>query len=94
MKEIIIKENDSGQRLDRFLMKTFPQLPQSLLYKAIRNKKIKVNRARCTINQRLCPDDSVLLFLPLRSFWKRKRQTMIFCRFPALWTLFMKMKTF
>ena len=64
MKEIIIKENDSGQRLDRFLMKTFPQLPQSLLYKAIRNKKIKVNCARCTINQRLCPDDSVLLFLP------------------------------
>lgn len=64
MKEIIINHNDQGQRTDRFLMKMFPSLPKGTLYKAIRNKKIKVNRKRCTIDQRLCEGDVVQLFLP------------------------------
>ncbi len=64
MKEIIINHNDQGQRTDRFLMKMYPSLPKGTLYKAIRNKKIKVNRKRCTIDQRLCEGDVVQLFLP------------------------------
>ena len=48
MKEIKINQNDANQRLDKFLMKTFPKLGKSMMYKAIRNKKIKVNRKRCT----------------------------------------------
>ena len=43
MKEIKINQNDANQRLDKFLMKTFPKLGKSMMYKAIRNKKIKVN---------------------------------------------------
>ena len=63
MKEVIINHNDSGQRLDKFLMKTFPQLPKSVIYKAVRNKKIKVNRKRCEFNQVLNEDDRILLFV-------------------------------
>ena len=51
MKEIIIAKNDAALRVDRFLMKAFPALPKSYLYKAVR-KKIKVNRKRCEIAQR------------------------------------------
>ena len=64
MKEMIIKANDANQRLDKFLLKTFPNLSKSMMYKAIRNKKIKVNRKRCDFNQVLNENDSILLFLP------------------------------
>ncbi len=38
MKTITIGTNDAGQRLDKFLIKTFPNLPKSMLYKSIRKK--------------------------------------------------------
>ena len=63
MKEVIIGKNDAGQRLDKFISKAFPLLPPSEMYKAIRTKKIKVNRKRAEISQKLCEGDVVLLFL-------------------------------
>ena len=64
MKEIQIGANDAGQRLDKFLQKYFTNLPKSMMYKAIRNKKIKINRKRCQFDQQLKEGDIVLLFLP------------------------------
>ena len=64
MIEFQIKANDANQRLDKFLMKTMPTLPKSFMYKAIRNKKIKVNRKRCEISTRLNEGDIVLCFIP------------------------------
>lgn len=46
MKEIQIRKNDAGQRLDRFVGKAVPLLPESLLQKYIRLKRIKCNNAR------------------------------------------------
>ena len=43
MKELIVQKNDSNQRLDRFIGKAIPLLPESLLQKYIRLKRIKVN---------------------------------------------------
>lgn len=63
MKQVLIQENDSGQRLDRFLQKLFPQLPKNLYYKWIRTKHIKINRKRCTPDQRLCVGDEVAIFV-------------------------------
>ncbi|MBP5209046.1 MAG: RluA family pseudouridine synthase [Clostridia bacterium] len=63
MKEYIINGNDAGQRLDKFISKTLKTLPQSLLYKAIRTKKIKVNRKRAEPGTVLQAGDSVLCFL-------------------------------
>lgn len=63
MKEFIATENDAGQRVDKFVEKVTVGLPRSLLYKAIRTKKIKVNRKRCEVGQILKPGDSLQLFL-------------------------------
>ena len=50
MQKIIINQNDSGQRLNKFVEKTFPNFPKSAIYKAIRTKKIKINGKRCLPN--------------------------------------------
>ncbi len=63
MREIIIKKNDAGQRLDKFLTKAVKGLPTSMMYKLIRTKKIKVNRKRAEQKYILCEGDSVQLFI-------------------------------
>ncbi len=63
MEKLIVGGNDAGQRLDKFLTKTYKNLPKSQMYKAIRTKKIKVNRKRAEIGQMLAEGDTVELFL-------------------------------
>lgn len=63
MRILEIGKNDAGQRLDKFLSKSVRGLPQSLMYKYIRTKKIKVNRARTQQNYMLCLGDTVQLFI-------------------------------
>ena len=63
MRILKIEKNDAGQRLDKFLTKAVKGLPLSMMYKAIRTKKIKVNRARAKENQILSVGDEVQLFL-------------------------------
>ncbi|MCM1578171.1 MAG: RluA family pseudouridine synthase [Ruminococcus sp.] len=64
MKRFVINGNDSGQRVDKFLSKALPMLPQSAMYKGIRTKNIKVNRKRCEISTRLREGDVVEIYLP------------------------------
>lgn len=61
---VTVKENDAGQRLDKFLTKTYRNLPTSMLYKAIRKKDIRLNGKRCDIADRLQTGDVLSLFLP------------------------------
>ena len=63
MREIVIKKNDAGQRLDKFLTKAVKGLPTSMMYKLIRTKKIKVNRKRAEQKYMLCEGDTVQLFI-------------------------------
>ena len=63
MKEFIIKENDAGQRLDKFLSKAVKSLPYTMLYKAVRKKDIKVNNKRTSADYRLNTNDVVTLYL-------------------------------
>ena len=63
MQSITVKKNDAGQRLDKFLSKAIKGLPMSMMYKYIRTKKIKVNRARTQPNYMLCEGDEILLFI-------------------------------
>ena len=62
-KSYTVGKNDADQRLDKFLTKTVKALPQSMLYKALRTKKIKVNRKRAEHSQRLCEGDVIELYL-------------------------------
>ncbi len=63
MKEFTINKNDSGQRLDKYITKSFPLIPQSLMYKYIRSKRIKVNGKRSEISYRLQENDIVSLYI-------------------------------
>ena len=61
---VIVTKNDAGQRLDKFLTKTYRNLPMALLYKAIRKKDIRLNGKRCEASSRLKEGDEIYLFLP------------------------------
>ncbi len=63
MKEFIINKNDSGQRLDKYISKSVPLLPQSPMYKYIRSKRIKVNNKRTEISYRLNENDIVSMYI-------------------------------
>ncbi len=63
MRILTVNRNDAGQRLDKFLSKAVKGLPQSLMYKYIRTKKIKVNRQRTAQNYFLCEGDEIQLFI-------------------------------
>ena len=77
MKEWIIKENDAGQRLDKFLQKAAPALPKSMMYKALRTKHIKLNGKRAEISARLAPGDRVTLYLKDEFFAKDSRDAFL-----------------
>lgn len=75
MRILTVSKNDSGQRLDKFLTKTLKNLPQSLMYKSIRTKKIKVNRKRAENSQILNEGDTVQLFLAEEIFGDGSEKT-------------------
>ena len=62
MKELTVGSNDAGQRLDRFLSKAVPLLPESLLQKYIRLKRIKCNGKAVKRDYRLCAGDLLTLY--------------------------------
>ena len=70
MKSFVIDKNDAGQRLDKFITKSCPMLPTSLMYKAIRTKNIKLNRKRCEISTKLSVGDVVDIYLKDEFFEK------------------------
>ena len=63
MKEFIIAKNDANQRLDKFITKSVPSLPQSLLYKYLRLKRIKLNGKKAEISTRLKEGDTVSMYI-------------------------------
>ena len=63
MKEIVIQSNDAGQRLDRFVGKAVPLLPESLLQKYIRTKRIKVNGRGAKRDYRVAKNDILSLYI-------------------------------
>lgn len=65
-----VSANDANRRLDRFLAKSLPALPQALMYKYIRTKRIKVNGARANISTRLKTGDEVALYISDEFFEK------------------------
>lgn len=74
MKTIVVGSNDAGQRLDKFLTKAFPNLPQSMMYKSIRKKDIKLNGKRCEISTRLSENDVLTLYLKDEFFQTKPEQ--------------------
>ncbi len=63
MKSFVISKNDANQRLDKFISKSVPNLPKTLMYKYIRTKRIKVNRKKSDIAARLVEGDVVEMYI-------------------------------
>lgn len=63
MKKIVINSNDAENRIDKFIFKTFPSIPQALVYKYIRKKRIKVNDKKCDISEKLKQGDVIFLYI-------------------------------
>lgn len=63
MKKIVITKNDSNQRLDKFISKSFDNMPKSLMYKYIRKKRIKLNDKKADISTILNEGDVLTLYI-------------------------------
>lgn len=63
IKSFIIAKNDANQRIDKFIMKTLPSLPQSLMYRYLRTKRIKLNGKKAEISTRLTEGDVVDMYI-------------------------------
>ena len=63
MKEFVVNANDAGQRLDKFVRKALPQLPLSIIYKALRQKDVKINGKRGKNDDRLNEGDIVRVYV-------------------------------
>lgn len=58
-----VNENDSGQRVDKFITKALPDLPKSMMYRLFRKKDIKINGKRCDISAILQAGDVVTAYV-------------------------------
>lgn len=74
LQTVVIEKNDSGQRLDKFLTKAYPNLPQSVLYKCIRTKDVKRNGKRCQASDKLQVGDVLSLYWQEEFFQKAPKE--------------------
>ncbi len=63
MREIEIKQNEAGQRFDKFLTKYMNLAPKSFFYKMLRKKNITLNKKKADGSEILDLGDKVTLFL-------------------------------
>ncbi len=70
MKEFIITDRQSGQRLDKYLFKIFEKAPKSFIYKMLRKKNIVLNNKKAGGNEKLHISDSVKIYFSDETFEK------------------------
>ncbi len=74
MKEITVGRNDAQQRLDRFVGKAVPLLPEALLQKYIRTKRIKLNGKGAKRDARVAEGDVLQLYINDEFFEKPREE--------------------
>ena len=74
MKEIVIRHNESNQRIDRFLKKYLPNASKGFIYKMLRKKRIKLNGNRAKAEYMIKEGDTLQLFLAEDTINKFKNQ--------------------
>ncbi len=62
MKQLVMNEIDSGQRLDKFLGKYLSEAPKSFIYKMLRKKNIVLNGKKADGSEKLEAGDEIKLF--------------------------------
>ncbi len=59
MRRVAVTANESGQRLDNFLLKNLSGVPRSAVYRIIRSGEVRVNSGRAKPDRRLAEGDEV-----------------------------------
>lgn len=72
MKQVVVNKNAAGQRIDRFLNKTYPRLSQGFICKMIRKKEIKVGGKRTESNYKLLEGDVITMYIKDEYFEEKK----------------------
>ena len=80
MREIVIRENESGQRLDKFLAKYMALAPKSFFYKMMRKKNITLNGKKAQGKEQLKQGDMVKLFLSDETVEKFRPKQTVYAR--------------
>ncbi len=70
MKEFSIRENEAGQRFDKYLKKLLSEANTSFIYKMLRKKNIVLNGKKADGTEKLAVGDEVKLFLADDTFDK------------------------
>ena len=63
MQTLIVKHNDQGQRIDKYIRKYLNNAPLSFIYKLFRKKDIKVNGKRVDINYIIKEKDIIQIYI-------------------------------
>lgn len=71
-----IKENEAGQRLDKYLKKCLPQAPSGFLYKMLRKKNIILNGRKTDGSEKLYAKDQLKIFLSDETISKFSKEVM------------------
>ncbi len=80
MREITVNKNDSGQRLDKFLGKLLPSMPQSMLYKSLRKKCVRINGRHVTDGSKKLEYGDVLALYLKDEFFEKSNDNAAFMR--------------
>lgn len=70
MRTVILGKNDGGQRLDKYMSKAFPTMPQTMIYKYLRKKCVRVNGVHATAQTVLREGDELRFFISDEYFEK------------------------
>ena len=65
MKTFIIKENEAGQRFDKYLKKLLKEAPSSFVYKMLRKKNIVLNGPKENLSLKPTSKHLMICHLPL-----------------------------
>jgi len=63
MRELIVSQNEAGQRMDKLLAKYLNKAPKSFIYKMLRKKNIVLNNKKADGSEKLQEKDSIKLYL-------------------------------
>ena len=80
MRSFTIDARDDGVRLSRYIGRVAPRLPASLMYKYLREKKIKLDRHRCEAATRLCAGQVLEMYISDDFFAEDKKKSYDFLK--------------
>ncbi len=71
MREVVIEKNDAGQRLDKFLSKLMPSIPEAMLYKGLRKECVRLNGRHIKDGSKKLSEGDILKLFFKEEFYQR-----------------------